>query len=62
MIEEMAKNEINIIDLDIVRHFKRYDRIVPMCGAMRKAMNPGDVMVHTPPKGNSTTLEIKYKL
>ena len=48
--------------LDIARHFKRYDRIVPMCGAMRKAMNPGDVIIHTPPKGNSTTLEIKYML
>lgn len=33
-----------------------------MCGAMRNAMNPGDVIVHTPPKGNSTTLGIKYKL
>ena len=33
-----------------------------VCGAMRKAMNPGDVVVHTPPKGNSTTFEVKYKL
>lgn len=57
-----GKTEITIIALDIARHFKRYDRIVPMCGAMRKAMNPGDVIVHTPPKGNSTTLEIKYYL
>ena len=63
--EEARKNgktEITIIALDIARHFKRYDRIVPMCGAMRKAMNPEDVIVHTPPKGNSTKLEIKYKL
>lgn len=57
-----GKTEITIIALDIARHFKRYDRIAPMCGAMRKAMNPGDVIVHAPPKGNSTTLEIKYKL
>ena len=47
-----GKTEITIKALDIARHFKRYDRIVPMCGAMRK----------TPPKGNSTTLEIKYML
>lgn len=33
-----------------------------MCGAMRKAMNSGDIIIHTPPKGNSTTLEIKYML
>ena len=57
-----GKTEITIKALDIARHFKRYDRIVPMCGAMRKAMNPGDVIIHTPPKGNSTTLEIKYML
>ena len=33
-----------------------------MCGAMRKAMNRGDVIINTPPKGNSTTLEIKNML
>jgi len=57
-----GKTEIIITALDIARHFKRYDRIVSMCGAMRKAKNPDDVILHTSPKGNSTTFEIKYKL
>ena len=63
--EEARKNgktEINIIARDVVHHFGRNDRIVTICGGMRKAKNPGDVVVHTPPKGNSTTFEIKYKL
>ena len=60
--KEKGKNEIIIIARDIARHFGRYDRIVSVCGAMRKAMKPGDVVVHTPPKGNSTTFEVKYKL
>ena len=42
--------------------YKKGCAIVPMCGAMRKDMKPGDVIIHTFPKGNSTTLEIKYML
>ena len=57
-----GKNEVIIIARDIAHHFGRNDRTISVCGAMRKAMNPGDVVVHTPPKGNSTTLEVKYKL
>ncbi|MGM9858724.1 MAG: hypothetical protein ACI311_05725 [Bacilli bacterium] len=65
-IKEKEKNqgkcEITLIARDIARYFGRYDRMVSICSAMRKAMNPGDVIVYTPPKGNSTTLEIKYYL
>ena len=57
-----GKTEITIKALGIARHFKRYDRIVPMCGAMRKAMNRGDEIIHTPPKGNSITLEIYVRI
>ena len=63
--EEAKRNgqtEVTIIARDVARHFRVYDRIVCVCGAMRKAMKDGDVIIHTPPKGNSTTLEIKYKL
>ena len=63
--EEVKKNdkiEITIKALDIARHFKRYDRIVPVCGVMRKAMNREDVKTYTSSKGDSTTLEIKYML
>ena len=60
--KKSGKTEITIIARDIARHFGRYDRIVSVCGAMRKAKNSEDIIVHTPPKGNSTTFEIKYKL
>ncbi len=57
-----GKTVFTIISLDIAHHFKRSDRMVSICKVMRKVMNQGDVIVHTPPKGNSTTLEIRYKL
>lgn len=57
-----GKSELNLIARDIARHFGRYDRMPSVCSAMRKAMNPGDTFVYIPPKGNSTTLEIKYAL
>lgn len=57
-----GETEVIVVARDVARHFRRYDRIVSVCGAMRKAMKPGDVILHAPPKGNSTTLEIKYKL
>ena len=33
-----------------------------VCNAMRYCMNAEDVILHQPPKGNGTTLEICYKL
>lgn len=57
-----GKTELTIIALDFAHHFKRSDRMVSICKAMRKVMNQGDIIVHTPPKGNSTALEIRYKL
>lgn len=65
-LKEEARNqgesEMTLIARDIVRYFGRYDRVFSVCSAMRKAMNPGDVIVYTPPKGNSTKLQIKYYL
>ena len=60
--KRQGKPEITLIARDIARHFGRYDRMVSVCSAMRKAMNRGDIIVHAPSKGNSTTLEIKYYL
>ena len=33
-----------------------------VCNAMRDCMEIGDVILFQPPKGNSSTLEIEYKL
>ena len=33
-----------------------------VCNAMRQAMNTDDVVLHTTPSGNSSTIEIQYKI
>ena len=31
-----------------------------VCNAMRQSMNEGDIVLHTTPSGNSSTIEIQY--
>ena len=57
-----GRSEIVLVARDIGRHFGRLDRIVMVCNAMYRAMNEGDVVVHTTASGFSTTSEIKYRL
>ena len=33
-----------------------------VCNAMRQSMNKGDVVLHTTPSGNSSTIEIQYNV
>ena len=33
-----------------------------ICNAMRQSMNDDDVVLHTTPSGNSSTIEIEYKI
>ena len=33
-----------------------------VCNAMRQSMNEGDIVLHTTPSGNSSTIEIKYNI
>ena len=33
-----------------------------VCNAMRQSMNEGDVVLHTTPSGNSSTIEIQYSV
>ena len=37
-------------------------RMPIVCNAMRQSMQTGDVILHTTPSGNSSTIEIKYHL
>ena len=37
-------------------------RLPMVCNAMRQAMNEGDIVLHTTPKGNSSTIKIQYNL
>ena len=34
----------------------------PVCNAMRQCMSANDIVLHTTPKGNSSTIMIEYKL
>ena len=33
-----------------------------VCNAMRQSMNDGDIILHTTPSGNSSTIEIQYNV
>ena len=33
-----------------------------VCNAMRQSMNEGDIVLHTTPSGNSSTIEIQYNV
>ena len=33
-----------------------------VCNAMRQSMNEGDIVLHTTPSGNSSTIKIKYNV
>ena len=45
---------------DIHKELNLKSRMPQVCNAMRQAMNKGDVVLHTTPSGNSSTIEIQY--
>ena len=47
---------------DIHKELKLKSALPQVCNAMRQAMNEGDLVLHTTPSGNSSTIEIKYYL
>lgn len=53
---------IEIVANDIHKMLKLKHRMPMVCNAMRNVMTDKDVIIHQPPKGNSTTLKIKYFL
>lgn len=56
--KELAE-ELNNIDPDV----NYMERRPSVCNAMRDLMdNPRDKILHTPPKGNGSTLKIEYFL
>ena len=62
-IAKMAgKNELVLRSGDVHKDLGLKQRHPQVCNAMRYCMNPGDVILYQPPKGNGTTLRILYKL
>ncbi len=47
---------------DIHRELNLKNRFPMVCNAMRDCMSVGDVVLFQPPKGNSSTLKIEYRL
>ena len=66
-ITEMKKNAklsgekvIILKSGDIHKALNLKSRMPQVCNAMRQSMNESDVVLHTTPSGNSSTIEIQY--
>ena len=57
-----GKKSLTLVARDVHSELGFSNRVPTVCSAMRKCMQTGDVVVHDVPKGNSTTIEIKYFL
>jgi hypothetical protein len=62
LAKEEGKSSIILISRDIHRQLKLKSRFPMVCNAMRQCMREKDTIIFQPPKGNSSTLEIEYKL
>ena len=47
---------------DVHKELNLKSRMPMVCNAMRQCMALGDVVLHTTPSGNSSTIEIQYNL
>ena len=60
--KENGKNCIVLKSGDIHKTLGLKSAMPQVCNAMRQSMNEGDVVLHTTPSGNSSTIEIKYNV
>ncbi len=58
----IGKAELVLRSGDVHNDLGLKQRHPQVCNAMRQCMNSGDVVLYQPPKGNGTTLQIKYNL
>ena len=57
-----GKSSVVLKSGDIHRDLKLKSALPQVCNAMRQSMKDGDVVIHTTPSGNSSTIEIEYKV
>lgn len=57
-----GKNNLILTARDIHGDLSLKNRYPMVCNAMRSCMGDNDLILFQPPKGNSSTLEIEYKL
>ena len=55
-----GKKSISIVARDIHKELNLKQSYPTVCSAMRQCMNDKDIIVHTTPKGNSSTFEVEY--
>ena len=60
--KEAGKPFIILKSGDIHKGLKLKSAMPQVCNAMRQSMNDGDIVLHTTPSGNSSTIEIQYNV
>ena len=60
--KESGKKSIVLKSGDIHRELKLKSAMPQVCNAMRQSMTEGDIVLHTTPSGNSSTIEIQYNV
>ena len=58
--KESGEKMIVLRSGDIHKALNLKSRMPQVCNAMRQSMNEGDIVLHTTPSGNSSTIEIQY--
>ena len=60
--KDTGKTELVLKSGEVHNDLELKQRHPQVCNAMRQCMKSEDVILYQPPKGNGTTLQIKYKL
>ena len=60
--KEEGKTFIILKSGNIHKELKLKSAMPQVCNAMRQSMNDGDIVLHTTPSGNSSTIEIQYNV
>jgi hypothetical protein len=60
--KDAGKSFIILKSGDIHKELNLKSRMPQVCNAMRQSMNEGDIVLHTTPSGNSSTIEIQYNV
>lgn len=60
--KDEGKNSIILKSGDIHKALGLKSAMPQVCNAMRQTMNEGDILLHTTPSGNSSTIEIQYNV
>ncbi len=60
--KEKGNSELIIVSGEIHKALKLSNRMPTVCSAMRSLIREDDIVLHTTPSGNSSTIKILYKL